>query len=301
MPGINFFQLREKTLTAAEKTKREEVAKAMERESPGMDKAKKMAIATATAKRVAEDTVSDYKAKGGKVTTAPYKAPRKSEKTDYSSKHIGGKGEHKSGKAANTTSPKPVGEETEQIDELHRATVKSYADKRSAQVFDAPPYPFKKKPMSARVTKNIGDGMMRALKRMKKTNEEVEQIDEISNKVVASYVKKASSSSHPNSVSNLASRAAFKLSSGNEDDGEKEDRKSFQRSKNISKAVDRLTKEDTDQIDEISSKMALNAYQAANLKAKSEPTYARLKARTAQAKRFLSKFQEKSKKERGEA
>ena len=181
MPGITFFQLREKTLTAAEKSKREEVAKAMEREHPGMDKAKKMAIATATAKRVAEDAVSDYKAKGGKVTTAPYKGPRKSEKTDYSSRHIGGRGEHKSGKAANTTSPKVVGEDTEQIDEL-------------------------------------------------------------SNKTVASYVKKASSSSHPNSASNLASRAAFKLSSGNEDDGEKEDRKSFQRSKSISKAVDRLTK-----------------------------------------------------------
>jgi hypothetical protein len=35
--------------------KREEVAKAIERENPGMDKSKKMAIATATAKRVAEE------------------------------------------------------------------------------------------------------------------------------------------------------------------------------------------------------------------------------------------------------
>ena len=51
---ITFEQLREKTLTPAEKKKREEIAKAMERENPGMDKSKKMAIATATAKRVAE-------------------------------------------------------------------------------------------------------------------------------------------------------------------------------------------------------------------------------------------------------
>ena len=47
----------EKTLTPAEKKKREEIAKAMERENPGMDMSKKMAIATATAKKVAEAKV----------------------------------------------------------------------------------------------------------------------------------------------------------------------------------------------------------------------------------------------------
>ena len=41
----------ERTLTAAELKKREEIAKAMERDNPGMDMSKKMAIATATAKR----------------------------------------------------------------------------------------------------------------------------------------------------------------------------------------------------------------------------------------------------------
>ena len=44
----------EKTLTPAEKKKREEIAKAMERENPGMDMRKKMAIATWQAKKVAE-------------------------------------------------------------------------------------------------------------------------------------------------------------------------------------------------------------------------------------------------------
>lgn len=47
--------LAEKTLTPAELSKREDVAQAIERETPGMKKAKKMAIATATAKRVAEE------------------------------------------------------------------------------------------------------------------------------------------------------------------------------------------------------------------------------------------------------
>lgn len=49
-------ELKEKHLTPAEMSKREEIAKAMERKHPGMDKAKKMAIATATAKRVAEES-----------------------------------------------------------------------------------------------------------------------------------------------------------------------------------------------------------------------------------------------------
>lgn len=53
---ITFFELREKVLTSAEKRKREQVAKALERENPNMPMAKKMAIATATAKKVAEDS-----------------------------------------------------------------------------------------------------------------------------------------------------------------------------------------------------------------------------------------------------
>jgi hypothetical protein len=47
-------ELDEKTLTPAELKKREEIAKAMERKNPTMDKSRKMAIATAVAKRVAE-------------------------------------------------------------------------------------------------------------------------------------------------------------------------------------------------------------------------------------------------------
>lgn len=53
-------QLTEKKhLTPAELKKREEVAKAIERDNPGMDTSKKMAIATATAKKVAESVTDD--------------------------------------------------------------------------------------------------------------------------------------------------------------------------------------------------------------------------------------------------
>ena len=49
----------EKTLTPAEKKKKEEIAKAIERDNPDMPMVKKMAIATATAKRVTEGK-NDY-------------------------------------------------------------------------------------------------------------------------------------------------------------------------------------------------------------------------------------------------
>ena len=52
-------EVNEKTLTPAEKKKREEIAQAIARDDPKMPMDKKMAIATATAKRVAESDVSD--------------------------------------------------------------------------------------------------------------------------------------------------------------------------------------------------------------------------------------------------
>ena len=57
MPSFKQFRssIEEKTLTAAEMKKREEVAKAIEKDKPGMPMGMKMAIATKTAKRVAEE------------------------------------------------------------------------------------------------------------------------------------------------------------------------------------------------------------------------------------------------------
>lgn len=52
-------ELSEKTLTPAEKKKREEIAQAIERENPGIDMGKKMAIATARAKQVAEEVIEE--------------------------------------------------------------------------------------------------------------------------------------------------------------------------------------------------------------------------------------------------
>ena len=81
--------------------------------------------------------------------------------------------------------------------------------------------------------------------------EEVEQIDELIPKTLGSYVKKATSSNDARSISNLSSKAAYKLATTDgEDEGEEEDHKSYKRSASISKAVNRLTKEEVEQIDE---------------------------------------------------
>jgi len=70
------LELAEKHLTPAEKKKREEIAMAMERENPGMLMGKKMAIATAAAKKVAEENLDELKSSTldsyiDKVATGP--------------------------------------------------------------------------------------------------------------------------------------------------------------------------------------------------------------------------------------
>jgi hypothetical protein len=69
------------------------------------------------------------------------------------------------------------------------------------------------------------------------------KVDELSPGTLKSYAKKASSSTHPNSSSNLSSRAAFDL--GQDDDGKdsgaKDDQKSVKRSEYVGKAIDKMT------------------------------------------------------------
>ena len=84
------------------------------------------------------------------------------------------------------------------------------------------------------------------------------EMNELSKSTLGSYAKKASSSGDERSASNLSSRAAHKLATAEPgDDGERDDRKSFNRSKGIGRAIDRLSKED--QVDEL-SKSTLGSY-----------------------------------------
>jgi hypothetical protein len=78
-------QVAEKKLTSAEMKKREEVAKAIERDQPGMPMGKKMAIATATAKKVAEELVGNQHKidanKNNKIDAHDFKLLRAKKKT----------------------------------------------------------------------------------------------------------------------------------------------------------------------------------------------------------------------------
>lgn len=86
--------LTEKTLTSAELKKREEVAKAIERENPDMPMGKKMAIATATAKKVAEATDKEEERFHKKLDTLVHKTfgkgkhELKKEETDLIESHF---------------------------------------------------------------------------------------------------------------------------------------------------------------------------------------------------------------------
>ena len=86
--------------------------------------------------------------------------------------------------------------------------------------------------------------MMKAKKQVKE-----ETLDELSKGTLASYATKASSSGDKRSNSNLSSRAADKMNNYTDvnDMGDKEDHKSFLRSKGIAGAVKRLTKEAKDE------------------------------------------------------
>ena len=77
---LDAVELVEKKLTPAELKKREEIAKAIERDDPDMPMDKKMAIATATAKRVAEKQDPDIKDREGTQPARYHKGLKKSTK-----------------------------------------------------------------------------------------------------------------------------------------------------------------------------------------------------------------------------
>ena len=175
-------QLAEKHLTPAEMKKREEIAKAMDRENPSMPMGKKMAIATATAKKVAE--------------------------------------------------------QVDQIDELSKDTIKSYMDR----VTD-PKIASKRGSTQTGVPKSVKSigGMTKAIRKVyvDKANEEVDQIDELKRSTLASYAKKATDdvSYHSFSAGTLSATDPDRL---------KVDKKAMTRQAGVSKAIDRLAKEEVE-------------------------------------------------------
>jgi hypothetical protein len=62
----------------------------------------KMGMVQPNQQGVAEDAVADFLARGGEIQHGKFRKPRKSEKTDYGSKHIGGQRDAVAGKAGKT-------------------------------------------------------------------------------------------------------------------------------------------------------------------------------------------------------
>ena len=169
-------------------------------------------------------------------------------------------------------------EEVEQIDELKKSTLGSYIRRASGdvaiqssaatQLGRQGDYEGENKSLN-RVSKRFR-GINAATKKLAKEpkNEEVEQIDELSKKTLGSYVKKAVDSVAKNSSTKGISRAKsnfygagtpgdpyganWRDSHDNRADSLQD--KVWKRKGKISQAVDKLTKEEMEQIDEVITK-----------------------------------------------
>lgn len=173
----NIVKADERKLTPAELKKREKVAKAIERENPNMPMDKKMAIATATAKK---ESVDEGWRSGGGGHRSPFKAyssggsshsdPFKAARRDAKYKELSHEYEDEKKLARLKQMRKTQQQKKEEtVNELSRNTLSSYMTKAS----DAS----KHKGLPVKKVDNRYTGVSRASKRLDTKKEEVE-IDE---------------------------------------------------------------------------------------------------------------------------
>jgi hypothetical protein len=262
----------EKTLTPAEMKKREEVVKAIKKGNPKMDKSMAYAIATKTAKRVAEEAeeldeisvkkLTDYAAK---ASDARGHRNMPAEKLDKRYKSMALAHEKIRARHAKVAAEgyvptadepteadkktaqkvrdmlakekKPVKEEA-QIDELSRATIGRYSLKAKS-IADNEGGKDRTKGRELAGRKRWGGSMSGVEKAKVMATEESEQIDELSKKTLGSYVSKASKS-----ATGLMAGAAAIGATGGSAHGKEMGRTAVKRLKGIDKAVNKLTKED---------------------------------------------------------
>ncbi len=245
----------EKTLTPAEMKKREEVVKAIKRENPKMDKSMAYAVATKTAKRVAEEaeeldelsksTLKSYVKKS--VSDLPKRGIAAQSKFDKGESDAALKQLHKIIKrqiGVDKAVDKMTKEEVEELEELSFKKLADYSAKSADSVSGAP----------VRKQDNRIKGQSLADKKIRKmdgysstakvaaTNEEVEEIEELSKATLGSYAKKAS-----NQVLGKGIAGGMSLARNNaegEAEGHKLVNKAVKRMTGVQKAVGKLTKED---------------------------------------------------------
>jgi hypothetical protein len=206
----------EKKLTPAEMKKREEVAKAIERDNPDMPMPKKMAIATATAKKVAEAKLDpvDHKALKGSHADRKDKDIDNDGKVDKTDEYL-----HNRRKAVKHAMAKKMKESAE--DEHFAKQSQKMQDAINSHLRRGKDYKTAVKHAQQHVSESLDLSMRNAgpmksifgksssekksqedrAKRLKKKvygnmmgglkKEEAEQIDELSKETKASYMKKA--------------------------------------------------------------------------------------------------------------
>jgi hypothetical protein len=230
----------EKKLTPAEMKKREEVVKAIKRENPKMDKSMAYAVATKTAKRVAEeaeeleelssDTVKSYMGKA--MGDAVQKTQAQQKKKYASDIKADQKGIDKRVRGLAMAKKKMAAEEVEAIDELSKDTLSNYADKASDARGHAK-LPTKK-------VDNRYKGVATAAKKLAK--EEVEQVDELSKPTMGRYINRAKDVI--DSASYRQGHRDSRGDGGNNPVAKGIEKKLSKRHKGIETAVKKLTKED---------------------------------------------------------
>ena len=146
-------------------------------------------------------------------------------------------------------------EEAEQIDELSIDTMKSYGDKRARTVFSGGRKPGQSVDAGIKMKSKQSNSLSLARTKINRardtgstvlSKEEVEQIDELSKATLGSYTKKAARST-AGLAANAAARAALHGKAS-----EYDKRTLRNRLTGISKATDRMTKEEAEGLDELS-------------------------------------------------
>ena len=240
--------MNEKTLTPAELKKRKEVADAIKRENPNMPMAKKMAIATATAKKVAEATLRLDVNKASNDELKQY--VKKSSTTIARSPSVHPDVMHTHDAAQKELKKRQkMQEEAEQVDEISRDLARRYirkvADKTNTGELSTKQV-MKRRPGVNLAGKKAYPGVA-GEPRVRAT--ESVTLDELSKKTLGTYVKKATGSA----VGLGAITTAQAMSSkGKADPDDK--RQLRNRMTGVSRATDRLTKEEVESLDELSKK-----------------------------------------------
>jgi hypothetical protein len=149
---------------------------------------------------------------------------------------------------------KGVKEEADQIDELSKSTLDSYMNKAKTRLVKHMSSTSPSNPSDAKKSVKLASNMLKAKNKGGNYTEEVDQIDELKKSTLGSYVKKATNSATMSAygAGGESQRHAGEPVSKRPDTYGADRKVAIKRLKGIDKATDRLTKEETEQIDELS-------------------------------------------------